>query len=193
MKSLFAVLALFAAHFAALSTVSAMSPAARADGLPAATGTVILTIGGNIANANRPPFDPARDGFLKHHERRFDRAAAFDLPMLEALGTRSATIAYAKWPAPVTFSGPLLADVLKAAGWNGTQITTLALDGFGTKIARPALDSRDWILATRADGKPLGIGARGPLWLVFDPPGDRPATDEEEAMWPWALFYIEAE
>ncbi len=34
------------------------------------------------------------------------------------------------------------------------------------------------------------IGGRGPLWLVFDPPGSRPATDEEESMWPWSLFFI---
>jgi hypothetical protein len=31
------------------------------------------------------------------------------------------------------------------------------------------------------------------LWLVFDPPGDRPATTEEEGKWPWAIFLIEVQ
>lgn len=178
---------------AALALLLLAAAPARAADLKAPTGTVILTVGGNVAHANRPGFDPARDGFLKYHERKFARAAAFDIAMLESLGTQTATIAYAKWPAPVTFSGPRLADVLKAAGWNGPAITTLALDGFGTKIDRATLDAHDWILATRTNGMPLGIGQRGPLWLVFAPPGGRPATDAEEGMWPWALFYIEAE
>ena len=167
MKPIFAVLALI---------LLAAAPARSAD-LKAPTGTVILTVGGAVANTNRPPFDPARDGFLKYHDRKFARAAAFDLAMLEALGTQSASISYGKWPAPLTFSGPRLADVLRAAGWSGTQITTLALDGYGTKIGRAALVAHDWILATRTGGTPLGIGARGPLWLVFAPPGGRPATE----------------
>ena len=75
----------------------------------------------------------------------------------------------------------------------GKQITTLALDGFGTKIAKADLDAEDWILATNGNGRPFGIGQRGPLWLVFDPPGDRPATQEEEGKWPWAIFFIHAE
>ena len=34
--------------------------------------------------------------------------------------------------------------------------------------------AHDWVLATRTDGRALGIGERGPLWLVFDPLGERP-------------------
>lgn len=177
----------------ALATALCIATAAPAADLKAPAGAVILTVGGKIANANRPPFDAHVDGIFKFHDRKFDKAAAFDIAMLEALGTKTATIAYAKWPKTLTFSGPLLSDVLKAAGFEGADITTLALDGFGTKIDKAALAAHEWILATRVDGKPLAIGQRGPLWLVFDPPGDRPATEEEEGMWPWALFYMEAE
>ena len=186
MRNVLAALALFAAVFATAIT------GAPAAGLKAAEGNVILTIGGNIANANRGPFDPGRDGFLKHHERKFDKAAEFDLSMLESLGMHTAKVSHKNLPGEIAFSGPRLADVLKAAGWNGTEITTLALDGYGTKIDKTTLGKFDWILATRANGKPLGIGAKGPLWLVFDPPGNAPATDAEEGMWPWALFYIQA-
>lgn len=156
-------------------------------------GAVVLTVAGNISAANRPGFDPRRDSFLKYHERKFDRAAQFDRAMLDELGSRKIRIEYAEWAEPVTFTGPRLVDVLRAAGWRGGSITTLALDGFGTKISRADIDAHDWVLATRANGRPMGIGQRGPLWLVFDPPGNRPATQEEEGQWPWAIFFIQAE
>ena len=184
----------FLAALALLAVAAAATPSdAPAAGLKAAEGGVILTVGGSVANANRPPFDAARDGFLKHHDRKFEKAAEFDLSMLEGLGMHTATVSHRNLPGEIAFSGPRLADVLKAAGWDGTLITTLALDGYGTKIDRATLGKYDWILATRANGRPLGLGAKGPLWLVFDPPGDRVATDEEEGMWPWALFYIQAD
>ena len=53
--------------------------------------------------------------------------------------------------------------------------------------------AHDWVLATRTDGRALGIGERGPLWLVFDPLGERPATKDESSMWPWAVFLIQCE
>jgi hypothetical protein len=182
-----------AALLACLTLLAAAQTAAAAD-MKSPDGAVVMTIAGNIAIANRGAFDPKRDGFLKYHERKFDKAAAFDRAMLEALGTHSATIQFDGWgAAPITFSGPRLKDVLAAVGWTGRQITTLALDGFGTKISRADIDAFDWIQATRTNGKPLGIGQRGPLWLVFDPPGDRAATTEEEGRWPWAIFFIQAE
>jgi hypothetical protein len=62
-----------------------------------------------------------------------------------------------------------------------------------TAISKPQIDAHNWILATRGNGKPFGIGQWGPLWQVFDPPGDRPATTEEEGKWPWAIFLIEVQ
>ena len=156
-------------------------------------GAVVLTVTGNIAHTNRDPFVKKRDSFIAFHERSFTKAAEFDRAMLDDLGTHRAYIEFDGWAEPVTFQGPRLADVLKAVGWTGSKITTLALDGFGTEIAKKDIDAHNWILATRGNGKPFGIGQRGPLWLVFDPPGDRPATAEEEGKWPWAIFLIHAE
>lgn len=170
--------------FAAVLAASLAWTAVRADD----AGPAVLTIAGDVANANRPAFDAGRDTFLDYHERAFDGAFAFDLAALEALGMRDAVIDIGAGPA--VFSGPRLVDALDAAGCAG-PLATLALDGFGTEIPRADVESRGWILATRVDGRPLDIGGRGPLWLVFDPPGDRPATEEEQGMWPWALFFIE--
>lgn len=179
-------MALFVGGLAAVFA-SALGPA-RAD---SPTSAVVLTVAGNLAHANRPPFDGTRDSFLGYHEQEFDRAFEFNLAMLEGLGTVEARIEWTGWDGPIVFSGPRLGDVLAAAGCaDGGPITTLALDGFGTEIAAADVGARDWVLSTRANGRLHSIGGRGPLWLVFDPPGDRPATDDEELSWPWALFFI---
>ena len=106
--------------------------------------------------------------------------------MLEGLGTVELRIEHAGWGGPMDVSGPRLADVLETAGCPGGPLATLALDGFNTEISPETLEAHDWVVATRAEGRPLGLGERGPLWLVFDPPGERPATDEEADQWPWA-------
>ena len=179
------------AAFIAAVFVSMLAASASAAETKMPHDAVVLTVAGNIANTNRPGYDEKRDVFLKYHERAFDKAFAFDRAMLEGLGVTEIRIAYEGWSGPMTFSGPRLADVLKAAGCRGGPLVTLALDGFATKISAAQVEAHDWVLATRTDGRPLGIGGRGPLWLVFDPPGERPASAEEEAMWPWALFFIE--
>ena len=179
------------ASFAAaiLGAVIAGSPSAAESGTPA--GPVVLTIAGNVANTNRPAYRDKLDVIFRYHKRIFDRAFAFDRAMLESLGTVALRIEHAGWGGPMTVSGPLLADVLKTAGCPGGPLATLALDGFNTEISGEAREAYDWVVATRAEGQPLGLGERGPLWLVFDPPDERPATDEEADQWPWALFFIE--
>ncbi|MCY4487112.1 MAG: hypothetical protein OXF11_08360 [Deltaproteobacteria bacterium] len=153
-------------------------------------GPVVLTVAGDIVAANRPAYDEQRDMFLKHHKRTFDKAFVFDRPMLERLGVREVR-ADTDWAGPRTASGPLLVDVLNAAGCRGGTFDVLALDGFRFKLSKEDVEAREWVVATRADGRPLGIGDRGPLWLVFDPAGDRPATAKEIGLGPWALFFIE--
>ena len=163
-----------------------------ADG-EAPAGPVVLTVAGNISKTNRPPYNEKRDVFLKYHERTFEKAFEFDRAMLEGLGMTEIRIDYERWDGPITFSGPRLADVLKAAGWQGGALVTLSLDGYSTRIAAAEVEAREWVVATRTDGRALGIGERGPLWLVFGPPGERPVTEDESAMWPWALFLIQCE
>ena len=176
---------------ALLSLASVASAPAAEIGKP--TGAVVLTVAGNIAKTNRPAYDEWRDVLLKYHEDTFDRAFVFDRVMLESLDVTGIRIEREGWPGPVTFSGPRLANVLEAVGWRGGQLVALSLDGYRQQISKAEVEARDWVLATKADGQPLAIGGRGPLWLVFDPPGDRPASEEEEGEWPWAVFFIQCE
>ena len=174
---------------ALLALAVAASSGASAGETP--TGPVVLTISGNVANTNRPAYRDKLDVIFRYHKRAFDRAFAFDRATLEGLGTVALRIEHAGWGGPMAVSGPPLVDVLDMAGCPGGPLATLSLDGFSTEISPEALEARDWVVATRAEGQPLGLGERGPLWLVFDPPGERPATDEEADQWPWGLFFIE--
>lgn len=172
--------------------VSALISGGAAAELARPAGPVVLTIGGAVTYANRAPFDKFDDAFLNAHEYSFEKAAAFDVAMLEKLGMVKTTIKAEPWPRAVTFEGPRLVDVLMAAGWTGSKITTVALDGFAVEIAAADLAAHDWILALRADGAPLGVGGRGPAWIVHEVPNDK-ASVEDESRWPWAVFYISAE
>jgi hypothetical protein len=157
--------------------------------LPAPTGLVVLTVAGEIGAANRGPSDPVVDAFFTYHEKSFETAAEFDRAMLEGLGRHEIELSYETWPKAYRFAGPRLVDVLSAAGAEGRAITVTALDGYAEEISADDLAAHDWIVALDVDGRPLGIGQQGPLWIVYAVPGN--ATSEDDARWPWAVFYIE--
>lgn len=154
-------------------------------------GQVVLTVAGAVGATNRGPYDDFEDGFFKHHERKFDKAAAFDLAMLEGLGMHEVTIAYGGWPKTFRFEGPWLKDVLAAAGAGGHDISVLALDGFASDISAADLAAYDWIVAVKRDGRYLDIGQRGPTWIVYARRDGKAFSAEDEQRWPWAAFLIE--
>ncbi len=121
----------------------------RAAELARPEGPVVVTVAGNIENSNRPAFDAARDLFLKYHERSFDKAAAFDTAMLEALGLHTVEIDLEAWPGPVYVQGPYLRDLLGAVGAKGKAITLVALDGYASEISWEDLQKLDWIVGIR--------------------------------------------
>ena len=154
-------------------------------------GEVVLTVTGNIGATNRGPYDDFEDGFFKHHERKFDKAASFDLAMLEGLGMHEVTVAYSGWPKAFRFEGPRLKDVLAAAGASGRDVSVLALDGYAEEISAADLDAYDWILAVKRDGRYLDIGQHGPTWIVYARRDGKAISAEDEQRWPWAAFLIE--
>lgn len=175
----------------AVIMVMALNTQASAANLSSVDGPVVLTIAGNIENTNRPSFDEFRDPFINYHERPFEKAAEFDHSMLEALGTHEIEVSHEAWPEPVQLEGPRLVDVLKAVGAEPGAMTVLALDGFAVDLSSDDLASEDWIVAIKQDGEYMGLGQRGPAWVVFDPGEDKSITAEEELTWPWAAFFIE--
>lgn len=165
--------------------------APRAAQLATPQDAVVVTVAGAIENTNRGPFDPATDFFLKYHEVNFDKAAAFDRAMLQQLGMHEVELALDDWPAPVRLEGPRLKDLVAAVGGSGKTISLMALDGYASEISWEDLETLDWIVGVRQDGKELGLGQRGPLWVVYTHPDGRKLTTDDELRWPWATFYIE--
>lgn len=174
---------------AGISTLVSVGASAE---LAKPTGTVVLTIGGAVKYSNRAASSKFDDDFLYSLDYSFEKAAAFDVAMLEKLGTVTTRVKAEHWPHAVTLEGPRLIDVLMAAGWTGSKITSVALDGFAVEITAADLADHDWILALKADGEYLAIGGRGPAWIVYELPNGKASADDE-SRWPWALFFILAE
>lgn len=171
-----------------------VSGVVSAQQLPEPSGPVVLTITGTVDKSNRGPFDPFMDALLKSHGvTGFGNAVAFDLPMLEALGMKSLTVRYPEWPKSYTFEGPLLRDVLMAVGSKGSTIRFLGLDGYEPEIPVTDAYDHDAVLAVKVDGRYLGIGDRGPVWLVYPRDTDPKLKGMDDSKWLWAGFYMTVE
>jgi hypothetical protein len=116
--------------------------------LEAPTGPVVLTVKGKISNTN------AGD------------TAQFDMAMLEKLKGRKGEMETPWTEGKVSFEGPLLREVLAAAGATGTSLKVRALNDYAADV--PADDAKlDTILANKLDGKPMSVRDKGPLMLVY--------------------------
>jgi hypothetical protein len=133
---------LLAGALAVAATVTA------AHALEAPTGPVVLTVKGAITNTN------AGD------------TAQFDLAMLEKLKGRKGEMETPWTEGKASFEGPLLREVLAAAGATGTNLKVRALNDYAADV--PAEDAKlDTILATKLNGKPMSVRDKGPLMLVY--------------------------
>ena len=117
--------------------------------LEAPSATVVLTITGQLRSPN--------DG----------TAAQFDMAMLERLPQTSFTTKTPWYSQPRQFTGPLLRDVLRAAGAHGTQLRARALNDYRVDIPFDDAQRFDLILARLLDGVPMPVRDRGPLFAVY--------------------------
>ncbi|MEQ8823756.1 MAG: hypothetical protein RIC14_05210 [Filomicrobium sp.] len=164
--------------------------------LPLVSSTVlagdVLTIAGNVGATNRPAFEPFRDAFFKYHDRGFESAYAFTEDALRQLPQHTVQANVKGWPAALRGTGPRLRDLLKAAKVpQSATLTVISLDGYAAELSPKEIAGEDWILAVDVDGRPLGIGGRGPAWLMHDTGGKQISTDLE-AKWIWSAFMIVA-
>ena len=175
--------------FIVLAVVCAIG-SARAESNAGPSEMVLLTVSGTIGETNRGPLDPDKDTLLASRKIEFPKAFAFDRPMLLKLGQGEVTAQPPGFDAPATFKGPLLREILGRIEAAKLKITFVALDGFSGWLMPEDIDGSDWILALEADGRPLGIGQQGPLWLINTrPPGEK-APENGRGDWVWSVFYI---
>lgn len=144
--------------------------------LQPATGKVILTLSGSVADKNTP------------------HAAVFDLAMLEKLPQQTFTTMTPWDKQPIQFTGPLLRDVLAAAKATGTTIKAAALNDYQTSIPLEDAQKFDVILAHKMNGKNIPVKTKGPLFVVY--PYDtkaelRSSTYYERSAWQLKSMQIE--
>lgn len=112
-------------------------------------GKVVLSITGAIGQHNA--------------EGRAD----FDMAMLAALPQFSFTTQTPWYKAPKKFTGPLLRDVLAAAGATGKVLTAVAINDY--KVEIPVEDAQKYsvVLARLMDGQPMPLRDKGPLFIIY--------------------------
>jgi hypothetical protein len=120
-------------------------------------GTVLLTVTGEVMNPNRGGFNPDTDKFFGHNEVEFAKAAQFDFDALEGLASVKVNADFPKGEQVYEFEGPLLVDVLKAAGASGETVTMQALDGYAIEVPLEELEAAGAVLALKRDGEAFGI------------------------------------
>lgn len=174
------------AVYIALSAFSGLAAAET----PKPAGMVILTVGGMIGNTNRGPIDMKRDSQLARQKIDFKSAYEFDRGMLLALEQGTVTVQPPELDAPATFSGPRLRDVLGAVEAARGKLTIRALNGYSGWLADEDIAGSDWILALTQDGKPLGLGQQGPIWILNTRKAHERADDDARGHWVWGVFYI---
>ncbi len=113
------------------------------------TGPVVLTIEGGISETNQ------------------GNKAQFDMQMLEKLPQRSFTTRTPWYPDAVTFTGPLLRDVIAAAGGKGSKITAVALNDYKTEIPFDDIHRHDAVVARLMNNRPMPVREKGPLFIVY--------------------------
>jgi hypothetical protein len=158
-----------------------------------ADGPVLLTVTGEITAPNRGPVDPEQDKLFIFNEVSFDKAMEFDVSTLEKLPQTTVHADFPKGGAETEFSGPLLKDVLAAAGADGTTVTVRAMDGYAIEVPMQEMIEKGAVVALERDGKPLGIGGFGPTQIVF-PRAERPElADMPDDWWIWQIYHIDVE
>ena len=132
-----------------LLAASALLLARPSQALEAPQGKVFLTLSGNIEFKN------------------VGEQADFDMAMLAALPQHSFTTQTPWYKGKKKFSGPLLRDVLDAAGARGTSLKAVALNNF--KVEIPLADTRQFpmLLARLMDDQPMPVRDKGPLFITY--------------------------
>ena len=186
-------------HFLGAAAAAGALPAlAAAPARAAGPGPALLTVTGAIARSNRGPFDPVADQMMHKQKLHFVKAFTFDFAALGSLPAHTIRPTLEYDGKVHALKGPLLVDVLGAAGapLRGTgKLLLRAVDGYAAALPLADARTRRFIVATHLDGKPMALGGLGPLWAVCDadrvPEMAAKPLAERFGGCPWALYHIE--
>ncbi|TFW27268.1 molybdopterin-dependent oxidoreductase [Duganella callida] len=166
----------------------------------ASAGPALLTVTGAISLTNRGKLDPVKDQMMVKQKQSFDKAHAFDFAALTALPAIAIKPTLEYDAKQHTLQGPLLLEVMKAAGArlnDNTRLVLRAIDGFAATVTVAQARAQRYIVATHLDGAPMPLGGLGPLWAVYEADkvpemAARPLADRY-GLCPWGLYHIDVQ
>ena len=124
--------------------------AGSAAALDAPSGRPVLTVAGKVTQTNR------------------NGQAVFDAALLDRLPVHQITTQTPWYDEAKTFEGPLLRDVLAAAGADGAiTLVVKALNDYSAQVPVEDAQYYDVILARKLDGRPMAVRDKGPLFLIY--------------------------
>lgn len=186
-------------HFLTHLGLAGMLPAGAALAHSSATPQpTLLTVAGAIERPNRGALNPVSDLLAAKQGVQFNQARTFDAHALQQLRSVSISPTVEYDERRHTLEGPLITDVLAAAGLAPRRNATLvlrAVDGYNATLTLSDAARYGMIVALRMDGAPLSIGGLGPQWAVYDADRipefkDKPVK-ERFTLSPWGLYLIE--
>lgn len=183
---------------AAASGAVAWPALAQGNAAKGLNGPALLTVTGAIGKGNRGPMDAALDQMMAKQKLAFTKAHAFEFAMLAGLPavTIEPTLEYDN--KRHALRGPLLVDVLKAAGaGEGGKLQMRAVDGYAPSISVAEARRLRFIVATHLDARPMPLGGLGPVWAVYEadkfPEMAAKPVNERFALCPWGLYHIDVQ
>jgi hypothetical protein len=93
--------------------------------------------------------------------------AEFDLASLKKLPQQSFTTHTPWFKDPMTFTGPLMRDVLASAKLKGKILSAVALDKYKAKLPFSDTEKFDVILAHSVNGEQMSAKYKAPLFIVY--------------------------
>ncbi|MBX3634084.1 MAG: hypothetical protein KF683_01580 [Rubrivivax sp.] len=133
----------------ALGSALLLAAALPARALERPRGAVVLTLTGRLRMPNEG-----------------DRAH-FDMDMLAALPQSSFSTRTPWYAQARRFTGPLLRDVLAAAGAQGTTLRLVALNDYRVDMPVDDAQRHDVVLARLLDDRPMSVRDKGPLFVIY--------------------------
>lgn len=149
----------------------ALLPRAHAEAtLAQPTGQVLLEVGGSVRLTNAPG------------------AARLDRAMLDALPQAGFTTSTPWTDRPLRFDGVSGNALAEAIGAHGREAVAVALNDYRITIPMSDFGPNGLLIATRVDGQPIPIRARGPLWIVY--PYDADAAYRTELFYSRSIWQL---
>lgn len=94
-------------------------------------------------------------------------STTFDMAALSRFEQHSVVTHTPWYPQAHRFTGPLLRDVLAAAGARGTTLRAIALNDYHVELPYSDVLDYDVVLARLIDGKPIAVRDKGPLFIIY--------------------------